>query len=204
VIVHTPEQAHAILAGTKTQHREKARHDTSGYRTGRVNLVRVRRGDPPKCRITIQAVTDARHGDITDQQARAEGFKNTQDALDHYDTVGLKPDDPVWIISFELDRMAEVRLLHRHSEKGYTTQPHEAVHGEGEAVDEATLDEFARKARENHKPHVHDRDTKREARTLQRRLREATIRAERAGIDVSPELAEIRRQLDEIERKRAA
>lgn len=88
---------------------------------------------------------------------------------------------PVWLVTFELP--AELpRFLANHSERGYTTRTFDALPGEAEAVDDATLERFARENR-----------AKDEDRQERRRLSERLA-------DLEDDLG-VRRQLNAIERR---
>ena len=98
--------------------------------------------------------------------------------------------------------LAPPKLLHLHSQKGYTSEPFEALPHEPEAIDTEPLEGFAV---ENWRRHVqrHQEDVLRQrVRSIASRLREQTMRTWHAGIDVSGELAEIEALLATMERKR--
>ena len=98
--------------------------------------------------------------------------------------------------------LAPPKLLHKHSQKGYTSLPLEALPDEPEAIDSNALDGFAV---ENWRRHAerHQEDILRQRlRSLTSRLREHTLRAWRTGIDITPHLAHIEAEVAEMERKR--
>jgi hypothetical protein len=51
-------------------------------------------------------------------------------------------DPPVWAIRFELDTRHVPRLVHRQSERGYTSNERDALPDEPEAIDAATLADY--------------------------------------------------------------
>jgi hypothetical protein len=98
--------------------------------------------------------------------------------------------------------LAPPKLLHRHSQKGYTSEPLEALSHEPEAIDSESLDGFAVDNWRRHVEHHQEDVLRQRLRSMTSRMREQTLRAWRQGIDVSPELARIEAQLAEMERKR--
>lgn len=93
------------------------------------------------------------------------------------------------------------RLLHRRSEKGYTTEPHEALQGEHEAVDAQTLEQYAQENWERFNEMRSEERQREEARSLAAKLREAEARARKQGIDVRDELSHIHATIKRVNDK---
>lgn len=101
-------------------------------------------------RVAVTSIRRQRLGDMTVLDARAEGHRTTGEYLaawaerhGHAD-----PDLEVWVLEFHLLRQNHdrVRLLHAHSEHGYTADERTALPEEPEAVDEVTAARFAKEA----------------------------------------------------------
>ncbi len=235
MIVLDSQAARLVARGRKTQHRRPAKPDARPpWRPGRSYAV-VPNGAPAKCRVVLLEVETQLAGDLTFDDARAEGYRtreewkaawirrhdrawvDRQTSYDDHGEVLIEPADEllferfdarhaeraVWALFFELDRGHVPRLLHRQSERGYTTNPRDAVPDEPEAVDAATLTRYAKKARE--------RDTARGGYMDQRALQEAeTLEAELAtirrlgrarGVDLRDDERVIRRRIAAMARK---
>jgi hypothetical protein len=172
-------------------------------------------------------------GDVAFDAARAEGHRTRDDFkaawvrrhdrawVDRQEAWATGPDEllsdevlverfdqrhaerPVWALFFEVDRAHVPRLLHRQSERGYTTTPRDAVPDEPEAVDAATQTRITAEARR--------RDTMRrgwldqhlldERASLEQRLDRARELARQRGIDVRQDVRIIERRIAAIERK---
>ena len=129
------------------------------------------------CRVVVHEVDLQRAGDLTFDNARREGHRTRdewkaawvrrydrswcerQDAWASEDELlsedqlverfeARHADREVWAVFFELDRSHQPRYLHRQSERGYTTNPHDAVPDEPEAVDAATQVRISAEAHE--------------------------------------------------------
>jgi hypothetical protein len=91
----------------------------------------------------------------------------------------------------------EPRLLAAQSQRGYTTEPWEALPDEPEAIDNATLEDFAARNQARHQ-------ARQAQRPLDERLREL-LDDQARGVSVSRnDLAAIERRIQAAERKRAA
>lgn len=114
-------------------------------------------------------------------------------------------DMAVWAVTFVLDREQKPLMLApfgRGDDHGYTSSPTQALHGEGEVVDQATVAAFAQENRERYELTTASERLRERARTLGRRIREETIATGRAGVDVTAELDAIEAQLRTIEFRR--
>jgi len=96
--------------------------------------------------------------------------------------------------------MEILRLLHRHSEHGYTSRTHEAMNDEPEAVDHDTQRRLTHDARlrqaQRRRELWHD--------SRDRLLENLDLVQQHFGSDVAHELRAIRRELDRIERRLAS
>lgn len=167
-MIFTPANARQISRGQKTQTRRpiKPGETKCRYKPGHTYAVQPGRGKPSVCRIEILTVAEQRLGDLTYQDARAEGYKIRDDFWAAWaDIHGGAADlaQPVWAITFRLH--ADVpRLLvpgtggARYDPKdegkpdtpgdhGYTTNPARAMRDEPEAVPADTQERMARDAR---------------------------------------------------------
>lgn len=197
------------------------------YVPGRDYAVRAGKTAPGIGRIRITAVRLEHLGDITPQDAIAEGFKRTDEFFAHWQQLhgAVEREQWVWAISFDLVREMPARLLARDSSHGYTekralalgpdnTEHREVfeeprtglrrvlIEDEPEAVDEFTLERFATEARATGEVLRGEQKLKERSRSVARRVREEALRSGRAGVDVSPELAAIEEQLERMQHKR--
>lgn len=124
-----------VLEGRKTQTRRlvKPGELECYYRPGRKYAVQSGRGKPAIARITVLDVRRQRLGDLTFDDARAEGFRS-RDAFFAYwtDLHGhVDQDLEVWAIRFCI---AEDQLRLLAKDGGYTETPARAIPEEPEAV----------------------------------------------------------------------
>ena len=190
--------ARLILTGRKTQTRRpvKDHHTAHRYRPGQSHAVQPGRGKQQIGRIILTHVERQDVTAVTVAEAVEEGFAGVagfaRKWIDLYDppyrsALEEASDDEVldrfharfagqevWVLSFVVDPSAAARLLHRHSERGYTSSPRDAVAEEPEAVDAATQDRFTRDA--NHRDEERLMAEQHEARThLAADLRSMTL-----------------------------
>jgi hypothetical protein len=92
------------------------------------------------------------------------------------------------------------RLLHKHSEHGYTQHPHEALTDEPEAVDHDTQQRLTHEAQLRHTQR--QRELWHDSRG--RLLENLDLVQQHLGSDVAHELRAIRREIDRIERRLAS
>lgn len=174
-MIFKPPLIRAILAGTKTQTRRPIKRGETHcrYRPGRTYAIQPGRGQPSNGnRIEITDVTSQMVGQITYQDARAEGFRTRADFADYWMRLHDQawrdqwqdeaPSEQeilqrfetthahkhVWVIHFQPVRDAAPRLLaDPASGRGdYTDNPARSLRDEPEAVDETTLLQFGKDA----------------------------------------------------------
>lgn len=165
----------------------------------------------------------ARRGQATRDSGRWSATDSGHSALAG-PMLGLDPDQPVWVIAFEVERDTP-RLLSpagrpRGDDLGHTDRRHDALPGapilagfggptfrtpdEPEAIDTTLLrPEWAEQAKARHAA-ASTREVRDRARTLGVRVREEALAVGRAGLDASPELDVIEQQLASLEAKRQA
>lgn len=193
-----------IVAGTKTQTRRPAKPDEDcRYQTGKAYAVQPGRGRPHIARIRITHIRHEQLGDLTYDDARAEGFKTRQDFYDYWTELygHVDVEQHVWVITFHLDREHKPRLLHKDSTKGYTSNPAEAVPHEPEAVDGWVTQTYAAENRERYEGDREAELQRQQARSLAAKIRETEARARKQGIDVQPDLRALHAKLDALNHK---
>lgn len=112
-------------------------------------------------------------------------------------------DRPVWAITFRVDTSHVPRLPHRQSERGYTSNPRDAMVDEPEAVDAATQARISDEAR--------GRDVVRRgwleqqaldsSRTLEQQLADVRRRGRVVGVDLRDDERAVQRRLFAMARK---
>jgi hypothetical protein len=211
-------------------------------------------------RLVVTDVRTELLGLITYDDARAEGFKTRAEFMAYWVALHDRPwlqrqierfqsdqaalgdeayarrfdahhaDRLVWVIRFELDHEHRPRLLHRQSERGYTTNPAEAMRvehvevgvgvetsgeraahqakrevliAEAEAVPPSVIDGYAKANTDRHAAHRAGVDDAllAEERTLEGRLRTLRDVARERGVDIRNEVRVVERRLDAIEAK---
>lgn len=202
-MIFSPRLAHLVMAGKKTSTRRIAQpgEERCRYVVGRSYAIQPGRGRSAIGRLRVTAVRQEALGELTFKDALAEGFKTRDDFWAYWcDLHGVQApnlDQLVWVIGFEVDRAHRARLLHRNSERGYTDQPHEALEGEPEAVDPATLKREWSEGAERR----HDKARAEAKGELEDRLASARKRARAAGVDTRSQEAAIERRIEGLERR---
>ena len=164
--------------------------------------------EPTDMRIVIRHLERSLLHQITDDDARAQGFADSFELFDwwierHREGCGhrlprfpdLHVEVPVWLVRFELDASHRPRLLAARSQHGYTADPREALPEEPEAIDRATLDHYAKEARDADA----DRESKRHERWEKMSAAEKVSALEGAaaeGLDVHRALARVHQAAD--------
>lgn len=223
-MIESPQLVAKILTGAKTQTTRPRRAGVQcRWQPGHSYGVRTGSRKPEVTRIKVRAVREALLHELTDDDARAEGFADV-DELFHgfYEQHGMGPGYdrqhpswpfaivPVWVITFELDLEAPPRLLGRRARtvgpaaspdaaRGYVTNHRDELEDAGEAVPEAFQDQLSAEAQGRlAKLRAEERDRE-ETQRITARLRQAKARARAAGVDVSAQVREIEKQLKSIE-----
>lgn len=177
-----------------------------GDRTKASNLTR--------CHVEVASLRLAQLCDATDQDARAAGFTDRWELWEswkerHGETAASiatgefrRYDVRVWVLDITLNDRRYLADWSRGANNDYTHSPGGAPPGERDEVpDDAWLDEHARERREAFESTRQDELDRRETQRLTAKLRDAKARARKTGVDLSPEVAQIERQLDAMERK---
>lgn len=209
-MIFRPELIKQIRKGKKTMTRRPVKRGKLGevkqhYAAGRSYAVQPGRGEPQTCRITVLEARRERLGDITHEDARAEGFLTTQAFFDYWRGLygDVDHDQDVWVLRFRLgDPERPLFLAGQTQQSDYTFEKSKAPKGEPEVTDDETTARFVVESRARALSERRAERLKTQARTLQKRLREATVRAEREGVDITENLARLHEELENIERKR--
>lgn len=217
-MIFKPQLVRLILAGRKTQTRRRVKPGEleCRYRPGHSYAVQPGRGKAEVARIYILSVQAAMLHEISEDDARAEGFtasgeKTARRAfLDYWwelyrEGPGHEGDPwypveiPVWAITFRLEQEERPRFLRPKS--GYTSNPNEALPDEPEALDARTLNAMARANARDLAEHYRETIERCRRLALADRLAELQSEAQRVGIDVSGDLRLIEKRVESIERK---
>lgn len=220
------------------------------YKIGHAYAVQEGAGKPQSARIVVTNTRRERLGDITFEDARAEGFVNRVDfALWWLDAHGWGAgwaypisargehptpvaqsdaeilsrfqirhgDTEVWVIDFELEQ-DPVRFLARRGSpsltplkklkgpglddgsRGYTSQRHQSLDPDCEAIDNETLERYAREAKTRDAARVGEKVERGKRRPLHERVK--ALESDPGNADLSRPLAAIERRVSAAERKR--
>lgn len=198
----------AILAGRKTVTRrmQKPGERDCRYRPGRAYAVQPGRTKAAVARILIVDARLEQLAALTYQDARREGFDTQRDFFDYWLELHghVDPDQPVWRLSFQLQadtpRFLTPAARPHGTVRGYTTNERDALELVEVVPDDAQL--YLTEQAHDRYALVHAEEiARREARSLANQLKEAQIRATLHGVDVTPEIAAIRQQLEQIRTK---
>jgi hypothetical protein len=222
-VIFPADQITKIINGQKTQHRIKVKRAKTGKRAGALKPIQAKPGDTlaiqhydpdraitrtAQARVFIQHVTRQPIGNLTIEDAQAEGFPTREAFIDYWTNLhGHKtfhPEHDVWVITFTVDRSEPALLMAKQSELGYTTSHDQAVRDTDEApVDAETLERWAQDARADRADRQKQIAAKRLAgRTRpEDRLEELRKIAHERGVDVRTDVKAIERRLDSIEKR---
>lgn len=209
-MIVSEQAARRIVGERKTQHR-LPRSFVAPAR--QIMPVKVRRTNPhlgyvdgePKtelvtvCMVRVMAVDAGFLSQVDEQAAKAEGFKSVDEFLADWEARHdfVKPDRPVWVVYFELDRTCKPRYLSERVIAGqqgdYVTNPHRALPDEAEAIDEYTLERFVKenKLKDDKRRKLRAVDVA--ALPVDQQISVLTVEARSRYIDVRDELRAIRR-----------
>lgn len=164
------------------------------------------------CRATITDVAEGLLADADDGAAQREGCRSVDELLGIWAASHgpASPGERVWVLTLELDREQRPRFLSSGVIAGlrgdYTTSGHASVDYEEvvlpggrrkrvpvEAVDEFTLDRFARDARDRHRDALAMAGSAIAQLEPHQQTRQLAELARRRAIDVRDELRQVRR-----------
>lgn len=143
-MIFPARHAHLVVSGKKTQSRRprKPEHVRSPLRAGKSYPVSSGLGKPSIGRIEILAAIEQELGEITYEDARAEGFKTRDDFFNWWRSYygNADPCLPVWTYVFQTT--AERRYLAKRPGQGermgetrdYVSRPHMSLRDEPEVV----------------------------------------------------------------------
>jgi hypothetical protein len=212
-VIFSRKLARLVTQGRKTQTRRKVKEDETScrYKVGRHYALQVPAPKGSKKRAVTREgprlkILDTRSElvcDITLEDAQAEGFKTREDFFDYWrELYGPKADleVEVWVITFALFVDAP-RFLHVDSSRGYTSNNRDALPDEPEAVDTETQEAITEQGL-HHYNIVHAADVaKREVRTITAQLQEARAIAIKKGIDISPDVEALKKQVADLQER---
>lgn len=131
-MILTQDQIEGIVAGRKTEHRMPI---PKSWRTPRHINIRRRHGGPVIVRLTSSAVRSQQLGKMTEDDARAEGFKTLYDFqqwwLVKYGGGAVDLTKSVAVLTVEVDRSEPPRLLAQSSPAARHRRGCQAMDGTG-------------------------------------------------------------------------
>lgn len=212
-MIFSPKLARLIIAGRKTQTRRKVKDDEAAcrYKSGRHYALQVPAPKGSRARALTKdgyrlEVLDTRCemvGEISFEDARAEGFKSREEFFDYWRLLyGPRADleQFVWAISFRLFGDPP-NFLHVDSSHGYTSNHRDALPDEPEAVHGSELSELtgSREAMQRYDLQMATERMQLERLPLSERIRRLE---ECPDIDLTRNLARIRQGVEAAEAKR--
>lgn len=208
-MIFQPELVKQIRKGKKTMTRRPVKRGKLGevkqnYVADRSYAVQPGRGQRETCRITVLETRRERLGDITHDDAKAEGFKTTQEFFDYWQALygSVDHEQQVWAIRFRLGEPERPLFLAGQTQQSdYTFEKAKAPKGEPEVTDDETTARFVEDARLKAEQDKTLRKKQLSAQDLTDRL--AAIRAQAAaqGIDIRRQEASIIQRIEAMERK---
>lgn len=204
-MIFSADLARRVLRGQKTETRRpvKPHHASLRYRPSQSHAVQPGRGQSSLGRIILTHVSREPVTAITVAGAVAEGFAGVAgfarrwcelydppyraalelatdpEVLDRFEA--RFGDQEVWVLRFILDPTVEPRMLHRLSERGYTSSPRDAVPDEPEAVEAAFQERLTHQAHQRDEER-HIMATNDAAEALSADLRDITLRMAQAQL----------------------
>jgi hypothetical protein len=158
-----------------------------------------------RCRVVVNSLLSVPLADLDRPEwLRPLGFRNRDDLLGHFHE-NISPSRVVHVVTFRLGEdhprfLTATSRMKPGSVGDYVTSPGRAVDPE-EAVDQATVDRFA-KAAERSNEHLRDR-RRQEAAAEARHLADLLARAKANGVDVRSELRVLEERLQRKMRRTA-
>jgi uncharacterized protein YhfF len=169
------------------------------YVVGREYAVQKGRGGHEVARIKITGVRIERLGDITHDDAVAEGFKRTTDFFDYWERTHRRVDHDqlVWVLTFERVDVEPERYLGRRG--GYTEQPQLALtSGEEHKRPPAAVPAGWQEKHSTDRRYAFEEER---TKSLDQRVRDAIARAEEEGIDISRHRSALAKRVEALERE---
>jgi len=209
-VIFPARHAHLVVSGKKTQSRRprKPEHVRSPMRAGKSYAVSSGLGKPSIGRIEILAAIEQELGDITFEDARAEGFKTRDDFFSWWRSYygNADPSLPVWTYVFQTT--TERRYLAKRPGQGermgetrdYVSRPHMSLQDEPEVVPAEYQAKLAEQSRERWDTHMKDSLAEIDEMPLEARLKR--LRGIQAnGGDISRHLRAIESRIEAAEKK---
>jgi hypothetical protein len=204
-VIFRPKLVAKIFAGQKTQTRRPVKSGElhCPYVVGKRYAVQPGAGKQAVARILIKDIGREQLGDIDAKGAQLEGFKRRDQFIDYWRELYGRVDEEqlVWVLTFELDGEMARFLAPSREAHDYTHDPRRAI-DELEVVPESWRDPGAGQARERHRQERREQDRRRSGTSIVQQVRSEIVAADRGGVDIAAELAEIHRQVEGIRRKR--
>jgi len=138
----------ALLAGRTVDIRQPKKSEDPRWQIGRDYLLSSKH----EARFVVRDIRAEYLHEADDEQAQREVFKNAHELFAHWrETYGTGPliEVETWVITTELDRSHKLRLLHKDSSHGYTSNPGLADALAGEAVEPVYDEQFRQDAERN-------------------------------------------------------
>lgn len=208
------KEARRIYSERKTEHRIPARR-VAPARLSVVNIqYRVPNpglgyldGEPlletvTLCRCVVTDVVPSELAMADHACALREGCKTVDEMTALYEERNgqVRDHEPVWVLVIQVNREAKRRFLSQRVVAGiagdYVTNPARALRHEGEAIDEFTLDRYAKANRVKHAAFQAARGSAMILMDVEAQLTELLAEAKRKVIDVRDPARQIRRYYD--------
>lgn len=202
-MIFTPKHAHLIVAGRKSQTRRPAKDTQPSYKVGKTYPVKTGLGKPPLAHIQIIAANLQSLGDITFQDARAEGFKSRDDFFDEWRDLYGNADPSLQVWAYAFVPTAERRYMAKRPAQGermgntrdYVSRPHMSLRDEPEVVPAEYQEELTKQAQERWQAHEAERTIELNAMTLDEKVAELQ-RRKASGAPVDRYLKAISNRVD--------
>lgn len=202
-MIFTPKHAHLVVAGRKSQARRPAKDTQPAYKVGKTYPVKTGLGKSPLGHIQIIAANLQSLGDITFQDARAEGFKSRDEFFDHWRDLYGNADPALQVWAYAFVPTTERRYMAKRPAQGermgntrdYVSRPHMSLRDEPEVVPAEYQEELTKQAHERWSEHQAQQTAELNAMTLEDKIAELQ-RRKAAGAPVDRYLKAIQNRVD--------
>lgn len=164
-MIFPPKHAHLVASGRKTQSRRPAKGPLPTYKVGKTYTVTTGMGKPAVGHIQIIAAELQTLGNLSYQEAKAEGFKSRDEFFDYWRETYGNADPVLEVWAYAFIPATERRYMAKRPGQGermgdtrdYVSRPHMSLRDEPEVVPAEYQEQLTAEAAERWDEHQRDR-----------------------------------------------